>query len=158
MRNILLIYLLDSFLIIQIIILNTIPVSSQIGKERVDCQLVSIAFETGISKFHSYLKSDTIYFENTIGLCKDCIERSRFKFLIVNFNYLDNDTTLFLKPQLVIGLNYYNSKSKLVRMGLHKIQYKHETDGWEVALEGNIEIYFDKNKNSKRIKKIIRNL
>lgn len=122
-----------------------------------DCYLISKVFKVGVTAYHSYLKSDTIYFENTTDLNINCFKKNRIKGLIVDFKYLDSDTTLFIIPQLVVGLNYYSFKSKFLRLGLHKVRFIQKTGNWETALQGNIEIYFERKKKSIFIKKIVRN-
>ena len=49
------------------------------------------------------------------------------------------------------------SKLKFLRVGLLNVQYS-GFKNWDVTVYGNIEIYFDKKRNSKRIRKIIKNL
>lgn len=146
-------------IIIQLLIFSSFLGNAQRNLRAKDCYLISKVFNIGVTAYHSYLKSDTIYFENTTDLDISCFEKIIIKGSIINFKYLDSDTTLFIIPKFVVGLNYYNfkSKSKFLRLGLHKVHFIQETGNWETALQGNIEIYFERKKKSIFIKKIRRN-
>jgi hypothetical protein len=145
-------------LLVQLLISNSLACKSQNKQNRANCVSINNAFKAGMSNYHSYLKSDTIYFENTINLQNNCLKKTGFKFSIIDFMYLDKDTSVFMKPRLVVGLNYYDFKLNFLRMGLHKIRFIQETGNWETVLQGNIEIYLDKRKRLGRIRKIVKNL
>lgn len=142
---------------IQLLTFNSLSGNAQNNLKAKDCYLISKVFKAGVIAYHSYLKSDTIYFENTTDLDANCFKKIYIKGTIIDFKYLDSDTTLFIIPKLVVGLNYYNFKSKFLRLGLHKIRFIRETGNWETALQGNIEVYFERKKKSIFIKRIIRN-
>ena len=143
--------------IIQSLMFSSFLGNAQNNLSAKDCYLISKVFKVGVTAYHSYLKSDTIYFENTTDLDANCFKKVYMKGKIIDFKYLDSDTTLFILPKLVVGLNYYNFKSKFLRLGLHKIRFIRETGNWETALQGNMEIYFERKKKSIFIKRIIRN-
>lgn len=143
--------------IIQLLVFSFFVGNAQNNSKDKDCYLISKVFKAGVIAYHSYLKSDTIYFENTTDLDVNCLKKNYIKGTIIDFKYLDSDTTLFIMPKLVVGLNYYNFKSKFLRFGLHKIHFIQETGNWETALQGNIEIYFERKKKSIFIKRVVRN-
>jgi len=143
--------------IIQFLVFSFFSGNAQNNSKDFDCFLISKVFKAGVIACHSYLKSDTIYLENTTDLDINCLKKNYRKGTIIDLKYLDSDTTLFIMPKLVIGLNYYDFKSKFLRFGLHRIHFIRETGNWETALQGNIEIYFERKKKSIIIKRVIRN-